>query len=629
MTEYFSGPVQTGHRHPMGIAHAIASNPLRSKADLELAFHQLAKPLIPYYSNGGARLALGVTGAGYAPEVAQMEGFSRVMWGLVPLMAGGSIDEELLQLCLKGITNGTDPGHEEYWGEVADYDQRLVEMAALGFALAIVPERIWLTLSPKARQNFYNWLSQINGHPVYDCNWLFFHVLVNTGFYKLGLPFDKEQMEKNLQRIEQFYLEEGWYADGAGGHSDYYVPFAIQYYGLLYAKLMSAEDPERAARFKKRAGQFAEQFISWFAEDGSAIPYGRSLTYRFSQGAFWGALAFADAESFSPGVLKGLFLRHLRWWFKQPIFTNDGVMTIGYTYPNLIMAENYNAPGSVYWAMKAFLPLALPEDHPFWEAEELPLPELPSLSIQKAPHMVICRQPKSGHIAAFNSGHLTTNEHTHTSAKYEKFVYSASFGFSVPRGEWGLSQGAFDSMLALSEGDNLYRVRRRNEETSISGGLLAARWKPWKDVEVTTYILAGLPWHLRIHRIETARELEAAEGGFALPLDQSLTVIEQEGAVAARSGFGVCGIAGIMGYGQAELLRVQSNTNLMHARTAIPTLRAQLKPGVHVLVSAVYGEPGACENFSLQDWQERFKITVEAGRLLLTGLPGNELIVEI
>ncbi|KRE32717.1 DUF2264 domain-containing protein [Paenibacillus sp. Soil522] len=613
----------------MGIAHAIASNPLRSKADLELAFHQLAKPLIPYYSSGGARLALGVTGAGYAPEVAQMEGFSRVMWGVVPLIAGGSIDEELLQLCLKGIANGTDPGHEEYWGKAADYDQRLVEMAALGFALSIVPERIWLPLSPKARQNFYNWLSQINEHPVYDCNWLFFHVLVNTGFNKLGLPFDKEQMEKNLQRIEQFYLEEGWYADGAGGHSDYYVPFAIQYYGLLYAKLMSEEDPERAARFKKRAGQFAEQFISWFAEDGSAIPYGRSLTYRFSQGAFWGALAFADVEPFSPGVLKGLFLRHLRWWFKQPIFTNDGVMTIGYTYPNLIMAENYNAPGSVYWAMKAFLPLALQEDHPFWAAEELPLPELPGLSVQKAPHMVICRQPESGHIAAFNSGHLTTNEHTHTSAKYEKFVYSASFGFSVPRAEWGLSQGAFDSMLALSEGDNLYRVRRRNEETSISGDLLAARWKPWQDVEVTTYILAGLPWHLRIHRIETARELEAAEGGFALPLDQSLTVIEQEGAVAARSGFGVCGIAGIMGYGQAELLRVQSNTNLMHARTAIPTLRAQLKPGVHVLVSAVYGEPGACESFSIQDWQKKFKITVEADCLRLTGLPGNELIVEI
>ena len=610
--------------------HAIASNPLHSKADLELAFHQLVKPLIPYYSQGGARLKLGVTGAGYAPEITQMEGFSRVMWGLVPLLAGGSIDEELLPICLKGITSGTDPAHEEYWGKVADYDQRLVEMAALGFALAIVPERIWEPLSPQAQQQFYDWLNQINEHPVYDCNWLFFHVLVNIGFYKLGLPYAKAQMEANLQRIEEFYLDDGWYADGIGGHSDYYVPFAIHYYGLLYAKLMSAEDPERAARFKNRAGEFSKQFISWFADDGRAIPYGRSLSYRFSQGALWGALAFADVDTFSPGVLKGLFMRHLRWWFKQPIFATDGVMTIGYGYPNLIMAENYNAPGSVYWAMKAFLPLALPEDHPFWQAEELPLPELPSLSVQQAPHLVICRQPESGHIAAFNSGHLTTNEHTHTSAKYEKFVYSASFGFSVPRAEWGLSQGAFDSMLALSEGDNLYRVRRRNEETSISGDLIISRWKPWRDVEITTYIAAGLPWHLRVHRVETARELDAAEGGFALPLDLSHPPLEQEGAIAARSAFGSCGIVGIMGYGQAELVRVQSNTNLLHPRTAIPTLKAQLKPGVHVLVSAVYGDPGADDdNFTLQDWQKWFNVTVEAGQLRLICPSGNEVLINI
>lgn len=611
------------------IEQAIASNPLRCKDDLELAFNQLVKPLIPYYSIGKARLTLGVTGTSYDPEVAQMEGFSRVMWGLIPLLAGGSINEELLQFCLAGMTNGTDPSHEEYWGEVIDFDQRLVEMASLGFALAFIPDRIWEKLSLSAQQNLYNWLNQINSHPVWDCNWLFFHVLVNVGFYKLGLPYDKVQMESNLQRIEEFYLKDGWYSDGAYGHCDYYVPFAIHYYGLLYAKLMGEEDPERASRFKSRAGEFAKQFIYWFAEDGRAIPYGRSLAYRFAQGAFWGALAFADVESFSPGVLKGLFLRHLRWWFKQPIFTNDGVMTIGYAYPNLIMAENYNAPGSVYWAMKAFLPLALSEDHPFWQAEEQPLPELQNISIQQAPHLVICRQPKSDHIAAFNSGHLKTNEHTHTSAKYEKFVYSASFGFSVPRAEWGLMQGAYDSMLALSEGDNLYRVRRKNEEISIIGNKITSRWKPWPDVEVTTIILAGLPWHLRIHRIETSRNLDAAEGGFALPLDPTLTLIEGENAIAGQSTFGICGIVNIVGYQQAELLRVQANTNLQHTRTAIPTLKTSLESGVHLLVSAIYGEPGTDVCFSIDDWKKWYEVTFETDKLRIVDPSNKKVLIEL
>ncbi|SQB37568.1 Uncharacterized protein conserved in bacteria [Citrobacter koseri] len=39
------------------------------------------------------------------------------------------------------------------------------------------------------------------------------------------------------------------------------------------------------------------------------------------------------------------------------------------------MCEDYNSPGSPYWALKVFLILALPDDHAFWQAEELPLPQ--------------------------------------------------------------------------------------------------------------------------------------------------------------------------------------------------------------------------------------------------------------
>lgn len=613
------------------IKQPIASNPLRTKADLALAFQQLVKPLVPRYSEGRARLQLTGSGAGYSTDVAEMEGFSRILWGLVPYLAGGGTDEPFLQLIVQGIDNGTNPEHSEYWGKVGDYDQRLVEMASMGFSLALVPDQIWGRLSTESQQRFYEWLSQINRHPAYDCNWLFFQVLVNIGFRKLGLPVDEARTEANLQRIEQFYLEEGWYADGVGGHSDYYVPFAIQYYALLYAKLMKTEDPQRAERFQQRAGLFAEQFIHWFAGEGQAIPYGRSMAYRYSQGAFWGAMAFAEDETYSYGVLKGLFLRHLRWWFQQPIFASDGIMTVGYAYPNLIMAENYNAPGSVYWAMKAFLPLALPDDHPFWQAEEESLPPLPAVSVQRAPHMVVVHSAATGHTAAFNTGHLGSNEHTHTSAKYGKFAYSASFGFSVPRAEWGLSQGAFDSMLALSEGDNIYRVRRKNEETSIlDSGVLKSTWYPWRDVKVTTWIVPGLPWHLRVHRVETARELDAAEGGFALPIDASLAELRDAAALAVggRSGFGVCGIAGIAGYEEASLIHVQANTNLMHPRTAIPTLKAKLAPGVHWLVSAVYGETGASTGFELAGWKESFQVEIEPGAIRIAGARGQNVTIE-
>lgn len=609
-----------------GILKSIEHNPLDSKQDLQDALRQLVRPLKPLYAAGGSRLPIKGSSAGYGEEIAGMEGFSRILWGIVPHLAGGGTDE-LWEDCLRGIISGTDPEHKDYWGDVGDYDQRLVEMAVLGMALSMIPERIWEPLEERQRRNLYNWLNTINSHPCHDCNWLFFHVMVNMGFYKTGQRYDKVQMEKNLQRIEQFYLGCGWYSDGEGGHSDYYVPFAIHYYGLVYSKLMEKEDPERCLRFKERAKQFAGDFIQWFSSDGAALAYGRSMTYRFAQSAFWSAFAYAEAwtDTFTPGVVKGLILRNLRWWFKQPIFDAGGVLTVGYAYPNLVMGENYNSPGSPYWALKTFLVLALEDSERFWSEPEQELPSLPALSVQREPHLVLCRQKSTGHVTAFNAGHLSSNEHTHTSAKYEKFAYSSAFGFSVPRAEWGLGQAAMDSMLGLSERDNLYRVRRKNEETWIRGHVLYARWLPWSNVEVETWIVAGLPWHVRVHRITTGRSLDAAEGGFALGLQEEQGVKVNGQDVRAVNATGHSGIHCLLGYDEGLIVYPNANTNLLHPRTVLPTLVAALEPGTHILAAAVYGQPGSGEGPELEEALQGLGVTVEPGTVVIKLEDGEAL----
>jgi hypothetical protein len=573
----------------------IYNNELKTKKDLQEAFIQLSEPLKPYFSQGCAGLHLGNTSASYADCIASMEGFSRVLWGLAPFTAGGG-DSDLWETFVQGVKNGTNPNHEEYWGDIKDYDQRLVEMAALGYALALVPEKIWEPLNEEERHNFSKWLLQINEHEVYDCNWLFFRVLVNLGLKKVGAGYDEEKVKTALDRIDKFYIEDGWYSDGIGGHSDYYIPFAIHYYSLIYAKLMEKEDPKRSNLYKERAAIFAKDFIYWFAKDGSAIPYGRSLSYRFAQSAFWSALAYAEVDVFSLGIIKGLILRNLRWWFKQPIFDADGRLTIGYAYPNLVMAENYNSPGSPYWALKTFLPMIFEDNHPFWAVEEEALPELNKVSMQHKPHLVICRNENNSNVLAFNTGHFTTNEHTHTSAKYEKFVYSTTFGFSVPRAEWGIGQGAFDSMLALSEGDNIYRVKRNCEEHKIENNIIYTRWKPWSDVEVKTWIICGNPWHVRIHFIDTARALDTAEGSFALGLEHKdfskvdFETITSEKEALIKSQCGVSGIVNLQGERTSQVVFPNSNTNIMYSRTAIPTFTGKLKPGKHLLAAAVFGD---------------------------------------
>ncbi|MBM7603901.1 hypothetical protein JOC75_001874 [Metabacillus crassostreae] len=597
---------------------SIQTNPLKSREDVSEALKQIFNPLKSYYSKGFTRLKLGNTSAAYSDSTSEFEAFSRLLWGLAPLLACEEKEFDMWKMHLQGIKNGTNPDHEEYWGEITHFDQKIVEMAAFGLSLLLIPNKIWDPLNLQEKENVTKWLSQINQCKAHDCNWLFFAVLVNLGLKNVGQQYDRCKVEENLERIDQFYVSNGWYSDGNEGHSDYYVPFALHFYGLIYSKFMEKEDPIRSKKYKERAEVFAKEFIYWFSTDGSSVPYGRSLTYRFAMSSFWGAAVYAGIEPFSLGVMKGIILRNLRWWFKQPIFNDNGILTIGYSYPNLIVAENYNSPGSPYWALKSFLPLALDADHPFWQAEEEPLPLLMEKSIQNEPHMIICRNKNKDHVLAFNSGHLSTNEHTHTSAKYEKFVYSTTFGFSVPRAEWGLSQGAFDSMLALSEGDNIYRVKRECEDTKVEKNYIYTKWKPWNDVEVQTWIVPGTPWHIRIHCIKTSRTLDTADGGFALGIESekreaALKTDQMNLECFAQMSSGASGMKSIDGGGRADLVYPNSNTNILHSRTVIPTIQKRIMPGTHFLVNAVYGATNTDED----SWGEVPSVEIEKGKIIV------------
>ena len=241
-----------------------------------------------------------------------------------------------------------------------------MEMTALGFGLLMTPEHMWDPLDGKERAALSRWLYQINNCEVGKNNWAFFTLIVNMALQQLGEPYDREKMEEAYGNIDGCYIGNGWYTDGPGvAAMDYYIPFAMHFYGLFCAKFLETTDKRRSDLFKERASHFAKDFICWFSEGGSAVPFGRSLTYRFAMSAFWGAMAFAGVETFSWGVIKGVLLRNLRWWMQYPIFSDNGYLTIGYAYPNLKVSEYYIAPGSSNWAMKAFLPLALEETHPF------------------------------------------------------------------------------------------------------------------------------------------------------------------------------------------------------------------------------------------------------------------------
>ena len=286
-------------------------------------------------------------------------------------------------------------------------------------------------------------------------NWQFFRLLVQMGLERVGVAIDREAQARSIELIDSFAVDDGWYTDGRGGNIDYYVPFALHTYGLVLAA-SGLGDRDAAARYVERARRFAPEFVHWFAGDGGAVPFGRSLTYRMAQGSFWGALALADVDALDWAEVRGLALRHLRWWSERPISDRDGVVSVGYGYDNRRMGESYNSAGSPYWCMKAFTMLAAPDDHPFWTVAEAAPPPAATVTL-RTPGMVLGRD--DGQVVALMAQPPGWSFVEQAEAKYHKFAYSSRFGFSGDFTMYGL--GATDSMLAVT--DPATGVRRVRE----------------------------------------------------------------------------------------------------------------------------------------------------------------------
>jgi hypothetical protein len=147
---------------------------------------------------------------------------------------------------------------------------------------------------------------------------------------------------------------------------------------------------------------------------------------------------------------------------------------------------------------------------------------------------------------------------------------------------------------------------------------------PWSDVEVTSWLLPPIDeapnWHLRVHKITSGRDLQSAEGGFAIlgtrgDNGRMLTAFtpESPNEGTSESGSGACvasraGVSAVFemnsGIGRkGSICAADANSNLIEARTLLPTLYMDLEAGSTTwLLSAVFAMPAAAEG-----WEERWR----------------------
>ncbi|MGN0070237.1 MAG: DUF2264 domain-containing protein [Atopobiaceae bacterium] len=570
-------------------------------------------PLKSHFSADCSRIHLAGGAALYERETIAIEAWARPLWGLVPFWHGGgrSRDGFFEKAYVRGLAAGTDPVSPSFWGGGRDHDQRFVEMAAIAYGLLLAPEVLWEPLSARERKQVASWLDRANHASFPQGNWLWFRSLVNLALRERGMEWNQELLEKDLDTLDGFYRGHGWYADGPEGVFDYYNAMVFHFMGLLYAWLFGEKDPARSERYLARAREFADEFILLFSSRGEAVPFGRSVTYRFAQSCFW-SIAFAShadlGERITPGCLLGLVERSIASWKKDDICDNAGIQSIGYGYPCLHMAEGYNAPGSPYWSLMAFACLALPDDDPAWKAAPEPLPELPHLAEMQ---IGLVARDAEGEVTLYRTGALPAHPFAQSPAKYAKFAYSTRFGFSVARSTDTIEEAAPDSMLAFSLAGHIFVSRGAERsavhqigaeelaELSLGDAVpqdlhcemqeLAAKsmlwetksvWSPWPGVEVMTEIIPLAEGHLRIHHVSSELACEAYDCGYAVPGNYHTLTQEEIDSM--------CEVLPLACPGEQTMIHAEANTNISHPGSVIPAVKYQIDASENVLATLVH-----------------------------------------
>lgn len=562
---------------------------LQVRRDFEMLLMRYLEPLREHYDPSCSRVCLAGGGAQYEDEVIPMEAWARPLWGLAPFWAGGSrsVDGFFERGYRNGLIAGTDPQSDVYWGGCRDHDQKFVEMAAIAYALLLAPEVLWEPLSEGQRKHVAAWLGIINERTCPAGNWLWFRVLVNLALRELGMPFDERILSEDLETLDSFYCGDGWYKDGPTGLPDYYNAMTFQFFSVLYVWKFGSSDAARATSYRDRLKLFATDYAKLFSARGEAVPYGRSMTYRFTQAGFW-SIAAAAGVDLGPGLdracLKGLVARNIEAWNRVRICDNGGVLSVGYKYPNQHMCEGYNAAGSPYWCLMAFACLALPEGDPFWSAGASGVDSVTDAIDVALGRTALVARDSRDEVTLYPSGRVPGHPFAQSDNKYSKFAYSSRFGFSVARSQRTLEEAAPDSMLSFVVDGRVF-VRdgvKTSEIAALDDGHRAVRtqWSPCRGIDVTTVLIPFEGGHIRRHVVVSDIECVALDAGFAIPGDYHRVTLADIDLVCLVDAAGPVA-------GERVLLHPEANTNIECGKTVIPAVKYSIGAGKHELITRV------------------------------------------
>ena len=350
--------------------------------------YKIAQPVLENMSKGelqkNMQLELSPTWDGRDKRVAYMEAFGRLMAGISPWLelpdddtAEGKQRKQIREWALKAYQNAVDPQSPDYflW---KGHQQLLVDAAYLAESFIRAPKATWGQLDDTTKERYIECFKKVRViRPAYN-NWLLFRDMVEAFLLSVGEEPDGYALTTGLNKINEWYLSDGWYSDGAEFSLDYYNSFVIH---PMYVEILETCSKNRfptpisyklAISRMQRFNTFIERLIS---PEGTFPAFGRSVVYRMGafQSLALAAWKYGLPEGLTNGQVRSALSAVMRNMFSvDGNFDDKGFLALGFAGHQPDLANYYTNNGSLYMTSLVFLPLGLPADHPFWSdpAEE-------------------------------------------------------------------------------------------------------------------------------------------------------------------------------------------------------------------------------------------------------------------
>jgi hypothetical protein len=605
-----------------------------SRVHWEALADRLLESLFPYATPGFAqyRLPGRVSGAGVVAD--GLEGFARSFLLAAFRIAGarGAVDPRLTERYVRGLAAGTDRDSGEAWPELTDRSPQMAEAAAIALGLHESRPWLWDRLPPEMQEQIVDWLWGFVGRRTEDDHGRLAQVVAEQFLASVGAPYRQEDIDTALDRLEDWYVGDGWYSDGDGRTFDYHNAWSLHLYPLLWARMAGGHDGGRGRVYRSRLSEFLGSYPDFFGSDGAPVHQGRSLTYRFAATAPVWLGALAGCSPIAPGLARRLASGAVRHFVERGVPDEHGLLPLGWYGTFLPTAGTRLGPGSPYWAATAFLGLLLPVDHPVWTERERPLPveESDRYTALPAPGWLLHGTRHDGVVRLVNHGSSPPGP-DRDDPHFSRFGYSTATG---PEAGSHARQRNVDGHLALLAPDGTPSRRAVVLPLRCDGLMAASRYDavlPGHEeafpVE-TTSVLRG-PWEIRVHRVRAPGGATVREGGYAVAARNRPSAERGSGWALVRTEQGLTSaVVALHGWDEDAGIAREVEANAFGPHSATPYLRcaAGLPGGSGVFVTLLALTRDAVHPQALR---ESVRCAVEGDEVRITFAEGDTVVVRL